>query len=194
MAILESSPPSFSRPVGLATLGCDSHFAEPFRIGSPHRIHIGRDVWIGPRAHLSAVEEIGDNHYEPTIRIGDGCHIAEDFILHCAGEVDLGSRVLIAARAYVGDSFREYENWREHRGDTPYAEAKPIKIQDGAFIGVGAAVLPGVTIGEGAIIAANAVVTRTVPPRSVALGNPARVIRSWDKKAGRWIAGPAGNR
>ena len=54
----------------------------------------------------------------------------------------------------------------------------PVMIKDGVWIGACATVLKGVTIGEGAVIGMNAVVTRDVPPHSVSVGNPARVIRS----------------
>jgi maltose O-acetyltransferase len=56
--------------------------------------------------------------------------------------------------------------------------AKPIVIGDNVWIGGGAIVLPGVTIGDHAVIGAGAVVTRDVPPRSVAVGNPARVVKT----------------
>ena len=63
-----------------------------------------------------------------------------------------------------------------------YVEAgAPITIEDGAWLGGGVIVCPGVTIGAGSVIGAGAVVTRDVPPRSVAVGNPARVVRSVDE-------------
>ena len=55
----------------------------------------------------------------------------------------------------------------------------PIVIKDGAHIGIGAIIMPGVTIGEGAIIGAGSVVTKDIPPYSVAVGAPARVIKSF---------------
>lgn len=57
---------------------------------------------------------------------------------------------------------------------------KPVKIKDGAHIGIGAIIMPGVTIGEGAVIGAGAVVTKDIPPYSVAVGSPARVIKSFE--------------
>lgn len=56
--------------------------------------------------------------------------------------------------------------------------AEPIVIEDNVWLGGGAIVLPGVTIGENSVIGAGAVVTRDIPANSVAVGNPARVIRS----------------
>ena len=59
---------------------------------------------------------------------------------------------------------------------------KPIVIKDGAHIGIGAIIMPGVTIGVGAVIGAGAVVTKDVPDYSVAVGVPARVIKSLVKE------------
>ena len=56
--------------------------------------------------------------------------------------------------------------------------AKPITIGDNAWLGGGAIVLAGVSIGENAIVGAGAVVTKEVPPNSLVVGNPARVVRS----------------
>ena len=58
---------------------------------------------------------------------------------------------------------------------------KPIHIKDGAHIGIGAIIMPGVTIGKGAVIGAGSVVTRDVPDYSVAVGVPAKVIKSFVK-------------
>jgi acetyltransferase-like isoleucine patch superfamily enzyme len=56
---------------------------------------------------------------------------------------------------------------------------KPVAIKDGAHIGIGAIIMPGVTIGEGAVIGAGAVVTKDIPPYSVAVGSPAKVIKTF---------------
>lgn len=58
----------------------------------------------------------------------------------------------------------------------------PIHIQDGAHIGIGSIIMPGVTIGEGAIIGAGSVVTRDIPPCCVAVGSPAKVIKTFQLK------------
>lgn len=55
----------------------------------------------------------------------------------------------------------------------------PIHIGDGAHIGIGAIVMPGVTVGEGSIIGAGSVVTRDIPPHCVAVGAPAKVIKTF---------------
>jgi acetyltransferase-like isoleucine patch superfamily enzyme len=84
-------------------------------------------------------------------------------------KISIGSRVVINDRVtiltgshHVGDPA-----WRQFR--------KPVRIEDYAWIAVGATILPGVTIGFGAVVGAGAVVTRDVPPLGVATGNPASV-------------------
>lgn len=58
----------------------------------------------------------------------------------------------------------------------------PIVIKDGAHIGIGSIIMPGVTIGEGAVIGAGSVVTRDIPPYCVAVGTPAKVVRTFNNK------------
>ena len=58
---------------------------------------------------------------------------------------------------------------------------KPVQIKDGAHIGIGAIIMPGVTIGKGAVIGAGSVVTRDIPDYCVAVGSPAKVIKSFVK-------------
>lgn len=58
----------------------------------------------------------------------------------------------------------------------------PINIKDGAHIGIGSIIMPGVTIGEGAVIGAGSVVTRDIPPYCVAVGSPAKVIKTFQPK------------
>jgi acetyltransferase-like isoleucine patch superfamily enzyme len=114
-------------------------------------------VKVGKQSHIARLVSIDDRNPE-LIEIGNGVAI-------CTG-------VMILAHQ------RDYTNYR--RG--MYAMHNPFKIgkvviKDGAHIGIGAIVTPGVTIGEGAIIGAGSVVTRDIPPYSVAVGIPAKVIK-----------------
>ena len=188
--VMHGGQPPFSRPAGLGHLGRDSVFTEPYMIRSPHRVFVGDEVRVLAGASLSLVEEYGEERFEPELHIGDGVIIGTDLLLHCTGRNDIGNRVAIATRVYIGDSFRDYEDPTVPPRQMPMSDPEPIKICDDVFIGAGSAIQPGVTIGERAMVSVNSVVTRDVPPRTVVLGNPARIVRSWDDEAGRWVAGP----
>lgn len=86
----------------------------------------------------------------------------------------LGSEVLVADTDFHGIEATE----REHDGIPPSREGDAVKIGKAVFVGARAIILKGVEIGEGAVIGAGSVVTRSVPPFSIAAGNPCRVIGS----------------
>lgn len=193
--IVKSGDPAvWARPAGLAELGPNSYFAEPYVIRSPQRVYVGDEVRVDRGAVLSLVASYGDRTFDPVVRIGSDVMIGTDLHLHCAGRIEIGDRAAIAARVYIGDSFRDYDDPTLPPAQLPMADPEPVRICEDVFIGAGAAVLPGVTVGKRAIVAAGSVLTRDVPPLSVVFGNPARVVRSWDEHAGEWVAGPPRSR
>ena len=70
----------------------------------------------------------------------------------------------------------------DHLEHPEHDKIAPVAIGDGAWLGQNAVVLSGVTVGRGAVVAANAVVLDDVPPRSVAAGVPARIVRELDRR------------
>lgn len=101
-------------------------------------------------------------------------YINSECIIACAKQITIGDGVNIARRVMIYDS-------DHHRILNPAGEtlnpAKPVVIKNHVWIGVGAIILKGVTLGEGCIVAAGAVVTKDVPAGCLAAGNPAKVIR-----------------
>lgn len=107
------------------------------------------------------------------LTFGDQVDVGEFTHLRANGGLRIGNRVLIAARVTI--------TTREHHVELPrwgVTEDAPITIEDDVWIGAGAVVLPGVTIGTGAVVAAGAVVTASVPPFTVVAGVPARPIKT----------------
>lgn len=170
---------------GFAAFGPGSYIQPPAEIGCPHRIHIGANVLVRSHAWLALLEEGYGQRYDPELRVGDGTWLGHNFMASCVGEITIGEKVLISDRVFVLDSYHEYEDPTVPIIDQPMAPPRPVVIKDGAFVGAGAVVLSGVTIGENAYVGANSVVTRDVPARTVVVGNPARVVRRWQD--GRWV-------
>ncbi len=112
------------------------------------------------------------------VSIGEGVYIADDLIiaeeLRDRGMLTIGDRVSMAPRITLVTS--------SHPNDSrirPFAPEKraPIVIEADVWLGAGVVVLPGVTIGRGAIVGANSVVTHDVPPLHIVAGQPARTLR-----------------
>jgi acetyltransferase-like isoleucine patch superfamily enzyme len=122
------------------------------------------------------------------IQIGAWCYVGEGSRIWSAVSVEIGNRVLISHSVNIFDSLTHplraaarHEQVKQifglgHPRQISLDES-PVKICDDAWIGAGAMVLRGVTVGEGGIVAAGAVVTRDVPPYCIVAGNPAIVVR-----------------
>ena len=114
-----------------------------------------------------------------TITVGDGCSFAGDVTISAVASVMLGRDVLVARGVHIGDHDHAFTDPGRPARRQGIANAAPVMIGDGAWLGHNVTVTAGVSIGRGAVIAAGAVVTRDVPPYSLAVGIPARVVRSW---------------
>lgn len=169
-----------------AAFGPGSQIVEPFRVTCASRIFIGEEVFIGAGSWLSVVDYHNGRSYEPRLTIGDGARLGPDLVIACIGSVEIGARVQTAPRVFIGDTYHDYHDPDAAIRDQPMADPRPVRIETGAFLGIGSAVLPGVTVGARACVAAGAVVTRDVPANSLAAGNPARIVRQWDPALRTW--------
>ena len=154
--------------------GWKSTIAKPDLLYQTDAISIGKGVSIRKGARL---ETIGSwNGKEPKMVIGDGCSIHLYFHCGAAQSVTIGRNVLIASRVYISDHDHEFDN-----PELPPIKAglivSPVVIEDEVWVGEGAVILKGVTVGKRAVIGSNAVVTKDVPPFSVAGGVPAKILR-----------------
>jgi acetyltransferase-like isoleucine patch superfamily enzyme len=124
------------------------------------------------------------------IRLGAKCYLGEGSKIWSAASITIGDCVLLAHDVNIHDNMSHSTDWRERRAEIeailphwhsqPHAfdlGAGPIVIEDDVWIGFGASVIGSVHIGRGAIIGAGSIVTKDVPAFSVAVGNPAKVIK-----------------
>lgn len=109
------------------------------------------------------------------VEIGSGSGFSGTVIC-AAEEIIIGDNVLCGSNVTIVDADWHGLDPAARRGNV--GATAPVRIEDDVFIGLGAVVLKGVTIGRGSVIGAGSVVTRSIPERSVAAGNPARVIRA----------------
>ena len=182
----------FFYPRLLGRAGRNVVFGANVTLRHPHKIFIGDNVVIDDNCLIDAK---GDSNRG--ITIGSGVFIGRNSILHCkngditirddvnigfncdiasSNSIELGEKVLVAAYAYIVGGGHDHS-----RTDVAVMEqkriARPIRIEALAWIGAGVTVLDGVTVGRGTIVGTGAVVTEDLPPNSMAVGMPARVVR-----------------
>lgn len=132
------------------------------RVGANFHCECGKHIFIGDKVVINMNCTFLDDNI---IRIGNNVLIAPNVQLYTATHpIDANDRFV--------------DDWNELSGDLFFrTKALPITIEDHVWIGGGAIVLPGVTIGNNSVIGAGSVVTKSIPAYSVAVGNPCKVIR-----------------
>lgn len=128
---------------------------------------------LGPGSKIAGGVRI--DHPE-NVWLGQGCFVGERCILYGYDKITIGDNVLIAPDVLMITRNHVFSDIAVPIREQGYRQA-PITIEDGVWIGFRAIVLPGITIGRGAIIAAGAVVTNDVPAYAIAGGVPARLIK-----------------
>ena len=115
------------------------------------------------------------------MKIGDGVFIGANCVIDAIGGFQLGNCCALASNTTIltlDHKYRSAESipWGEER------IIKPVVIEDYAWIGMNVSILPGVTIGEGAIVGLGTVVPKDIPSRAIVVGNPARIVAYRDEK------------
>jgi acetyltransferase-like isoleucine patch superfamily enzyme len=131
------------------------------------RIELGTGVFIRRGAKLGISGRRGQT---AVLRVGDRVGIGDRSEIHCGREVVIGDDTLIAWDVVIMD--RSY-----HALGPGPEQPEPVRIGRRVWVGCRSTILPGVEIGDGAVVAAGSVVTKDVAPRTLVAGNPARVVR-----------------
>ncbi len=111
------------------------------------------------------------------IAIGEGCFLNRNVMLAAFDYIEIGDHVMFANGCFVGDADHRFDD-----PDTPitwqgFTTQGAVRIRSNCWFGVNCVVTSGVTIGERCVVGANSVVTEDLPPRVIAAGAPAKVIR-----------------
>jgi acetyltransferase-like isoleucine patch superfamily enzyme len=162
---------------GFRNWGSESVAVRPFRVNGERWISVGSGVYFGAGCWLNATP--AGNGSEPVLIIGDGCNFTGDCVISAALSVKIGDEVLVARNVYVADHDHAFLDVNRAVLRQGIGNEAAVIIGDGAWLGHNAVVTSGVRIGRGAVIGANAVVTADVPDYCLAVGVPARVVKSW---------------
>lgn len=161
-------------------------FGEHTVVHPPLTVDRPECVSIGPRSFVLAGSWLAfPTAGTPRLTIGTRTYLGRDLTVLCAQEVTIGDDVMASDRIYIADV-----EARPEPGGTVLGPPRPVRIGDGVFLGTGATILPGVTVGARSLVAAGAVVDADVPENAVVAGNPARLVRRYDRATAAWVTAP----
>ena len=148
----------------------------------------GHDLISGPNMILDILNE------DAVLEIGKNLCVNHSVHIAAVNRVTIGNDVLMASRVYISD--HSHGNYKKNGfpQDPPDSNpnlreifSSPIVIGDKCLLGEGVCVLPGANIGCGSIIGAQSVVIGAIPSHSIAVGTPAKVIKTWSSEKLEWI-------
>lgn len=157
----------------------------PIFIRGKSSINFGKNLTTGYLCRLDALGEKGCLEFGNNVQLNDFVHIG------ATTKIRIGNNTLIASRVFISD--HNHGNYSSSNPSTPNCEpnhrkldSKPVFIGDNVWIGENVCILPGVTIGNGCIIGAGSIVNKSIPDASIAVGNPAKIIKKFDFQKKIW--------
>ncbi len=158
-------------------------FGKDLILHDPHCISLGEGGCINRNTILTAFQTFNGQHYAGDIVIGKNCNIGEYNHITAIGTMRIGDNLLTGRWVTITDNGHgKTEEILDHNaplGRVLYTKG-PVTIGNNVWIGDKATILPGITIGDNVIVAANSVVTRNVPSYCVVAGNPAKIIKQYE--------------
>lgn len=126
-----------------------------------------------------------------TLHIGENCQFGDFTHIVAHESVTIGDNVLLASKVFISDT--SHGRYKGENQSNPSQkpvdrdlDTKAVTIGNNVWIGENVVILPGCRIGSGCIVGANSVVTKSIKDKSIAVGSPAIVIKSWDESENKW--------
>ena len=149
-----------------------------------NRVSIDRDSWI----NIAVIPENDD----PLIVIEDGCRIGRNCVISAKNCIHIERDSIFAPGAFIADHNHGFEDVTIPIGLQGTTAGGTVRIEQGSWVGYSAAIVSTsgeLVIGRNSIVGTNSVLTRSLPPYSIAVGNPARVVKHFDMESQKWILG-----
>lgn len=163
--------------------GSNSKIIFPLKISNKTNISIGNDVRVGFNCSLSA--ENFTNEKDILLTISDGVCLGNFNHIVCSKKITFQKNVLTSDKVYISDNLHEYNDISLPIIKQPIKQLNAVVIGEGSWIGENVCII-GASIGKNSVIGANSVVTKNIPDYSIAIGAPAKVIKTYNFDIKKW--------
>jgi lipopolysaccharide O-acetyltransferase len=160
----------------------------PIRIRGKKFINVDSGLTTGFNCRIDAFPNTCNNKI---ITIGKNVQLNDYVHIAAIESVIIGDNVLIASKVFISD--HNHGNYSNENQDSPKTKpserqlySKPVVIEKNVWLGEFVSVLPGVKIGEGSIVGTMSVVNKDIPPYSISVGSPARVVKKYNFDTNKW--------
>jgi acetyltransferase-like isoleucine patch superfamily enzyme len=192
--LLEKNEPlSSDDKTSFAYFGVNAKILPPLRILNPQNVIIGDYTAIREGCHLNAFRDLSflreyiaskyrdafssqDYMYDSHITIDRECQIGRFSFMSCTGLIHIEQNVVISERVFIGDNNHSFTHPEIPIMQQPNKQGKQVTIGRGSWVGVNAAILPGVSLGQNTVVGANSVVREGTYPSHVVIAPPPAVV------------------
>lgn len=171
------------------SIGWKVVFQEQVTIRNSKNISLGSYVSLDKNVLLQVINRASKNTSvrTPKLLVKNRVGIGANSVINCAESIVIEDNVMIGPSCTVIDYEHKYSDVAVPINQQGLHKIAPITIKEGAWITSNVTVCPGVTIGKNAVVGANSLVNKDIPDFSLAVGCPARVIKTYDTDTGKWV-------
>ena len=162
----------------------------PIDVRNKKNIDFGRNLTTGVGCGIESFPQT--NTESKLLKFGNNVQLNDYVHITAAHSVEIGNNVLMASKIYISDCTHGSYIGNEDDSDPMSLpidrrlSVKAVKIEDNVWLGEFVSILPGVTVGQGTIVGANSVVSKSLPPFVIAVGSPAKPIKFYNFESKRW--------
>jgi acetyltransferase-like isoleucine patch superfamily enzyme len=176
-----------TRPRGLKSFGPGSSIRRPRHLAGRRAISFGARTAIGQFCRMEAIQSYAGRAYNPSIEIADDVYIGNYAQIFAIDRITIGTGCVLSEHVYITDNSHTLNPAAPGLIMQQPLESKgPVELGDHCFIGFGARILPGVTLGAHCVVGTNAVVTKSFPPLTMLAGIPAQAIKHFNLATSEW--------
>jgi acetyltransferase-like isoleucine patch superfamily enzyme len=171
--------------IQFGAIGKGSKIGKQILLTNRKSIKLGLSVVLMPNSRIELIRNYAGETFDPEFIVGNYSQIHQNCHITCAEKIEIGNNVVIVSNVTITDIVHPHEDVT-----IPINKAKlktlPVKIEDEVYIYNNSVILPGTFIGKHSIIGANSVVNKNIPPYSIAVGNPAKVVKQYNFVTNLW--------
>lgn len=167
--------------------GVSVHYSCDLRRAQAPEIRIGNRVYLAPKVWIDVA---GSFASEPKLTIGSGCAIGRRSIISARNHITLEKDVLLAPSVLITDHQRQTSTLQDRENDQLGISTGRIRIERSCWLGINAVICCAsgeLILGHHSVVGANSVVTRSFPPYSIIVGNPAKLVKTYNEEAEEWV-------